>query len=126
MLINAFKEMNELHEKLKSFLTSRELTLSLEANQYGGAEPYDELLRGLHVEKSQGPVNLSITETHWLSLNGSVENLMTYVGYFYFEKDSGHHHPENLDREGYIDPRSLNLIIEVDTDWVQELKAKRH
>lgn len=125
MLVEALKEMNELHMKLNDFLASAETNISIEADRYGGAEPYSELLRGLHVEKSQGPINLTVTETRWLNLEGSSENLKRYVSQFRFEdgEESSHHHPGNGSQ---MQRGSMDLIVEVDTDWIQELRGRRH
>lgn len=128
MLLNTLREMNELHDRLTDFLTSNETTLSLEADQYGGAQPYDELLRGLHIEKGQGPINLSVTGTRWLALSGSVENLKVYCGHFRFEEaeESEHHHPEHGPRDGYMQKGSMDLVIEVRSDVIEDLRSRRH
>ena len=128
MLLDTLKEMNELFKKLNDFLASSATSISIEADQYGGAEPYSELLRGLHIEKNQFPINLTVTETRWLNLTGSPENLKRYASHFQFEDDeeSSHHHPEYPGGDGYMQKGSLDLIVEVDTDWVQELRARRH
>src|SRR5215469_718058 len=112
MLLDAFKGMNELYSKLNDFLASGAGSISIEADQYGDAEPYNELLRGLHIEKNQGPISLTITETRWLSLTGSPENLKRYASHFHFEDDEegSHHHPDN---NGYIQKGSMSLTIKV-------------
>ncbi len=128
MLLNTLKEMNELHDKLNLFLASTETGISVEAELYGSAEPYSELLRGLHVEKGQGLVNLSITETRWLNLTGSPENLRRYVSHFHFDVDGeyDHHHPEYPYSDGYMQSGSMELIIEVRSDVIEDMRSQRH
>jgi hypothetical protein len=95
---------------------------TLAADQSGTAAPYSELLAGLQIQKSEGPIHLQLTEQRWLALTGSQENLSRYVSFFHFDEseEGAHHHPEHEDVPAYIAQDSMSLIIEVDSDWVQE------
>ena len=128
MLLDSLEGMQALHAALQRFLASGAGSVRLDAEQWGGSEPHDELLPGLEVEKGQGPVLLSMTPAKWLHLTGSPENLERYVSHFRFGEDEegNHHHPEHVPDEGYISPISMSIILEVSSDWIQELKAKRH
>lgn len=122
MLLDSLSGMRANYEYLMTFLQSAEWATTLEADCNGTAEPYDELLLGLIVEKSKGPIKLSITPNKWLNLSGSVENLAHYIGHFEFRDDEEgeHHHPEHMDVKNYISSDSLSLIIEVDTDLIEQ------
>jgi hypothetical protein len=126
MLLDSLRGMNALHSRLEAFLDSEAASLRLDADQWGSAEPHDELLAGLEVRKSTGPIILSMTPQRWLHLTGSVENLRRYTTFFRFEAEEEHHHPEHMDAEGYISPISMTMILEVCTDWIEEMKSRRH
>jgi len=68
-----------------------------------------------------------LDERDWLILCGSPSNLETYISYFNFSEgeEGNHHHPEYVfdggqPRPNYLSPGSLNLIIELDSEWVEE------
>lgn len=126
MLLDSLEGMNALHAALRRFLASGAASIRLDAEQWGGSEPHDELLAGLEVEKGRGPILLSMTPAKWLHLTGSPENLERYVSHFQFAEDGEHHHPEHVQGQGYISPISMSMILEVSSDWIQELKDKRH
>jgi hypothetical protein len=128
MLLDSLQGMNALHASLEHFLASGDASLRLDADQWGSPDPHDEFLCGLEVEKGQGPILLSMTPAKWLHLTGSPENLERYVSHFHFGEDGEgkHHHPEHVQGEGYISPISMSIILEVSSDWIQELKSKRH
>jgi hypothetical protein len=59
-----------------------------------------------------------------------VENLRLYFEYFKFsekeDEEGSHHHPEYVLKNGkpkqsYLSPETLSLIIEVDSEWIDEL-----
>jgi hypothetical protein len=129
MLLDSLTMMNELHHTLTAFLESPEMSLYLPADCTGTPEPYQELLSALTIQKKNGPICLSITPERGLRLTGSPENLKIYAGYFHFGEDEegSHHHPEYVfdgdqPKKDYISANSLSLIIEVDTDWMIEIK----
>lgn len=125
MLLDSMAGMHASYEHLKAFLQSADLATTFEADCSGKAEPYDELLPGLIVEKTEGPIRLSVTPNKWLNLRGSVENLTRYIGNFEFRNDEEgeHHHPEYPHEKDYISPDSLSLIIEVRTDVIEQLRT---
>jgi hypothetical protein len=99
MLLDSLDAMNTLHERLQRFVRSDETVLALAADQSGTTAPYSELLAGLQILKSEGPIHLRLTEQRWLSLAGSEENLSRYVSFFHFDEseEGSHHHPEHVD-----------------------------
>lgn len=125
MLLDSLKGMRASYEHLIAFLQSAEWATTLEADCTGTAEPYDGLLVGLIVEKANGPIKLSITPNKWLNLSGSVENLTHYISHFEFNDDEEgeHHHPEHMNVKNYISSDSLGLIIEVDTDFIEQSRT---
>jgi hypothetical protein len=128
MLLDSLDGMNALYARLEQFLASGDASLRLEADQWGTPEPHDELLEGLEVTKGEGPTLLSMTPAKWLQLTGSPDNLRRYVSHFRFgdDEEGKHHHPDHMQGEGYVSPISMSMILEVSSEWIQELKAKRH
>lgn len=128
MLLDSLEGMNGLYARLEQFLASGDASLRLEADQWGTPEPHDEFLCGLEVKKGRGPILLYMTPAKWLHLTGSPDNLRRYVGYFRFgdDEEGKHHHPDHVQDEGYVSPVSMSIILEVSSDWIQELKSKRH
>ena len=122
MLLDSLDGMTALHGQLQRFVGSDEPALSLAADQSGTPAPYAELLAGLQIRKSDGPINLQLTEQRWLSLTGSKESLSRYVSFFQFDEteEGAHHHPEHVNVPGHIAQGSMSLIIEVDSDWAPE------
>lgn len=125
MLLDSLTGINALHERLRRFVTSDETALSLTADRAGSPAPYSELLNGLRIEKRDEAVRLCLTQDRWLQLTGSPVNLERYIGFFRFDDDEegAHHHPEHVSVAGYIDPGTMSLIIEVDTDWIEEIRT---
>jgi hypothetical protein len=129
MLLDSLVGMNELHQRLKAFLDGPDAVLHLPADCSGTPEPYEELLTEFIIKKESGPICLAFTPERGLQLTGSLENLKTYIEYFHFRSDAedDHHHPEYVleggqPKKGYISAKSLRLIIEVNTDWIIEMK----
>ncbi|MGO9373072.1 MAG: hypothetical protein ACLQBD_13335 [Syntrophobacteraceae bacterium] len=90
----------------------------MEADASGSPMPYNELLRGLEIEKSEGAIFVYVTTEKYLRITGSVESLRIYIDFFQFAEgeESHHHHPEYVDIPGYIRPGTLSLIIEADAE----------
>ena len=131
MILDSLSGMTSTYESLISFLQSDQTSIFLAADTLGSAEPYAYLLTGLHIIKSNGPICLTLADEQQLRLEGSVDNLKTYVEYFKFTKEEdeegNHHHPEYVleygaPKKGYLSPKSMSLIIEVDTEAINELK----
>jgi hypothetical protein len=125
-LLDSFQGMNALHGRLKAFLSSGEESVRLEAEEWGDSAHYQELLGGLEIHKGDGPITLTLTPLRWLLLTGSPKNLQRYIGRFHFETDEDHHHPEYTQDEGYMSKDSMSLIIEVNSDWISDIRSKRH
>jgi hypothetical protein len=119
MLLDSRDGLAELHDKLQGFLASEAEQFRAVAETDGDPAPYETFLRGLRISKSTGAILLRQTADEWLELSGSLANLKRYVSYLYFAPgiESDHHHPEHVDLPGYLDPKSLNLIIEADSSW---------
>lgn len=83
-------------------------------------------MAGLQIDKADGPIRLELTQQRWLWLSGSKENLARYVASFKFDRDEegAHHHPEHVDAKSYIAYGTMCLIIEVDSDWIEEVSAE--
>lgn len=126
MLLDSLAGMNALHEQLRRFVESDETVLTLPADHAGPAAPYSQLLVGLQIRKTMGPISLELTKQRWLSLSGSTENLARYVAHFQFDdsEEGAHHHPENEQIDGYLTPGTMSLIIEVDSNWTEEISAE--
>ena len=125
MLVASKEDMAALHEALQAFLSSPATEFTAPAKTDGDPNPYERLLAGLFVRKTDGPVVLGRNEGDWLILQGSQENLGLYASHFHFPNgaDGGHHHPENCDAPGYMSPISLSLIIEIDSTFNGESAA---
>jgi len=126
ILLDSLKAMESLYRRLESFLDSGEECIRLQAEQWGDPEPYEEFLGGLEILKSEGPVTLIMTPNRWLELKGAIPNLKRYVSYFRFEEDNTHHDPAKVNLDGYIQPGTLGLIIEVCSGWIEDLKVMQH
>jgi hypothetical protein len=126
VLLDSLMAMESLHRRLDSFLDSGEDSIRLQAEQWGDPDPYEEFLGGLEIRKSEGPLTLGLTANRWLELKGALRNLKRYVSHFRFEQDNCHHHPGDVNLEGYIQPGSMDLIIEVCSDWIHDLKVMQH
>jgi hypothetical protein len=122
MLLDSRESLVRLHGILRSFLALPSVEIEGPAEQTGNPAPYEALLPGLRVRKSTWPIVLRQMSDGWLKLEGSAENLLRYVSYFYFrpEQESGHHHPENCHVPGYLARDSMKLIIEADSTWGDE------
>jgi hypothetical protein len=132
MLLDSLSGMTATHESLVSFLRSEQTSIFLAADTSGSAEPYSHLLKGLHIIKSNDPICLTLADDQRLRLEGSVDNLRLYVKYFKFtekeDEEGRHHHPEYVlengePKKGYLSPKTMSLIIEVDTEYINELKT---
>jgi hypothetical protein len=126
MLLDSLAGMKTLHEQLVRFIESDETVLTLAADHSGLPRPYSRLLLGFQIRKAVGPIRLELTPQRWLSLSGSKENLARYVAFFQFDdsEEGAHHHPEHVHIDGYLAPGSMSLIIEVDSNWIEEVGAE--
>jgi hypothetical protein len=127
MLLDSMKGMNSIYDRLKYFLTSDDKTIEIASSPGGEPEPYEELLGGIEIEKSEGPVSLSLTNRRWLRLVGATEHLMRYISHFQFKEneEGNHHHPEFVKAAGYIARGAMKLIIEVDSERIEDIEKKR-
>jgi hypothetical protein len=52
---------------------------------------------------------------------------MRYINYFKFKEneEGNHHHPEYEKVAGYMAKRTMSLIIEVDTERIEDIEKKR-
>jgi hypothetical protein len=118
MIVNSVVGFNNLHQQLRAFFESESRSISFTTDVSGSAEPYDMFLSGLEIEKTQGPINASVSEALTLRITGGVDNLKIYIDFFRFrdDEDGSHHHPEYVKRAGYISPGTLSVIIEADED----------
>jgi len=117
MLLDSRKGLASIHESIHRFLNSNETTLCLVADVTGDPSPHLEFVPGLRLHKTEGLILLRNDADGWLHLEGSAPNLTIYASHFLFEKEYGHHHPELVCKTGYIDPNTLSLIIEADSEW---------
>jgi hypothetical protein len=131
MLLDSLDGMNSTHRRLVEFLSSSQSELTLVAKRTGSPAPYDAFLSGFRVRKSEGPINLTLTDDGFLNLSGSSKNLSQYVAHFQFgeKEESTHHHPEHAlhngrPLRGYMAPGSLSLIVEVDSLHVADLDSE--
>lgn len=118
VILDSILSLNKIHDSLKGFMSSAERVFRLEADASGSPRPYNELLCGLEIEKSEGAIFVYVTAEKYLRITGSVESLRIYIDFFQFAEgeESHHHHPEYVDIPGYIRPGTLSLIIEADAE----------
>jgi hypothetical protein len=126
MVLDSLRGINAVHIRLRKFLSSNEPRIIFEADCSGNPEPYAEFLGALEFEIGAGPTVVSISGANHLRVSGSRENLAIYAEHFAFREteEGSHHHPESLDRPGYVAHNSLSTIIEVDTDRIRELEGE--
>ena len=126
MILDSITGLNELHARLQSFLASEQRAIRWSADVSGSAEPYAELLPALEIEKIEGPIFAFLSSDRALKITGGVENLVVYAEAFRFRDDEegSHHHPEYVKRTGYINPGTLSIIIEADSEYIAELRGE--
>jgi hypothetical protein len=115
MITDTVHQLKDTAERLKQFVDSMESRLFLQADTSGSPAPYEALLPGVEFTKGDGPILVSVAQKG-LQVRGSPENLKLWCAHFAFPADASegeHHHPEHVHRPGYIDPRTLSVIIEV-------------
>jgi len=117
VLLDSRAGLVTINESIHRFLASNETTLDLEAEVTGDPSPHLEFVPGLRLHKTEGPILLRNDADGWLHLEGSVSNLAIYASHFLFQEEFGHHHPELVSKAGYLDPDTLSLIIEADSEW---------
>ena len=86
--------------------------------------PHNELLPVLEVEKTEGPIYVSVSTERALRITGVVDNLRLYSEFFRFrdDEDGSHHHPEYVELSGYIRSGTLSVVIEADTAYTEEFR----
>lgn len=116
MITDTVSALNSLSSRLNTFLASAEAQLFVPADTTGSPAPYASLLKGVHFEKGAGPILVTLEPNLGLRVNGSVENLAVWCSHFSFPVDAtegNHHHPEHVQRSGYLTPGTLSVIFEV-------------
>lgn len=114
---DSIRGLNEIHDNLKVFISSTDRILHLEADTSGSSGPYNELLHGIEIEKSEGGIFVNVTIQKHLKITGSAEHLSLYADFFQFaEHEEAHHHPEYVDVPGYMRPGALSVIIEAEAE----------
>ena len=108
MLLDTIKGMREFNKEFNTFVSSTAEKASFAAEINGEPDPYNEFLKGLRVEKTEGNARLLITEDKWLELRGSKTSIRELGSKLNIEKDGDHKH-------FYCSP--VSLIIEVDESW---------
>ena len=126
MVLDSIAGLNEIHKRLTEFLDSDQSLLRLFADVSGSAEPSDELLPVLEVEKTEGSIYVFLSTGRALRITGGIDNLKVYANFFRFraDEDGAHHHPEYVERPGYLRPGTLSVIIEADTEYIEELRGE--
>ena len=119
MITDTVDGLNALAARLAAFVSSSETEYHVYAETSGSPERHEALLPGITFSKTAGSILVALDHPRGLRVSGSPENLSLWCSYFEFPAsatDGNHHHPEYIYREGYIDSRSLYVIIEVQTD----------
>lgn len=119
MITDTVAGLNALASRLTAFVFSSETEFHVHAETSGSPEPHESLLPGIVFSKAGGPILVTFDHPKGLRVSGSPENLSLWCSHFEFPlsaTDGDHHHPEYIRRDGYIDSRTLSVIIEVQTD----------
>ena len=125
MILGSLDGLNRLYNQLMSFLRSDDGLLRVDADTGGDAGLYDERLPALEVEKTTGPIMISLTLDRTLRIAGGVENLSFYAQGFRFhaDEDGNHHHPELVKRNDFLTPGTMSIIVEADSELIEELRS---
>lgn len=129
VILDSLKGHNKTHATLLSFLQEHSDIIEVAADISGSPKPdFDELLPGLSVKKSTGPIKVTLTPKRWIAIEGSPSNLKIYINNFMFgpNEELNHHHPENVNLNKYWTSDSLHLIIEANSNYLAELRSKSH
>lgn len=119
MVADTVVGFNVLRSRLSSFLSSSEPMLFVSADTSGSPAPYRSLLTGIQFEKSANPIFVTVDASMAMKVRGSIENLEVWCSHFSFPTDSiegDHHHPDHVQRRGYLESGSLPVIIEVQNE----------
>jgi len=124
MVLDSIAGLNKIHMQLSEFLRSEQRLIRLPADVSGSPPPHNELLPVLEVEKTEGPIYVSVSTERALRITGGVDNLRVYSEFFRFrdDEDGSHHHPEYVELSGYIRSGTLSVVIEADTAYTEEFR----
>lgn len=115
-VVDSVSGLNRVHATLEVFLGSSDVELRISAERAIDPRTGWKSLSGLSFIKTPGPIHVTFGDDDYVQIAGSPENLQTYVSFFEFSDEclpGAHHHPEYVDREGYISDGSMYLTIEV-------------
>lgn len=123
-IVDSLEALNRLHGVLAKFVVSKQLTLHVVADVTGSAKPYDDLLVSLEIDKTGGPVSVRVTRQKVLKISGEPQNLNIFVSFFRFrlDEDGAHHHPDLSTTMDCMVPDGLPLVIEADTQFIEDLR----
>lgn len=116
MITDSVDGLHSLAAKTGDFLNSHDERLVLQADTSGSPSPYDALLPRVELEKSHGPIFVSLSSQKGLCIVGSPENLRVWCNHFVFPSsavDGDHHHPDQVHRSEYVASGSMPVIIQV-------------
>jgi len=106
MLLDTRANLHKLGAELFAYLQSTATAAAFAADVDGAADPYDELLPGLRLQKTNAKVSLSLAPDRWLMLSGKPDELALCSERFFVQEEDGHVHL-------YTGP--VSLIIESDS-----------
>jgi hypothetical protein len=92
MLLDTRANLRKLGADLLAFLESTVATAAFSADVGGVADPYDELLLGLRLQKINAAVSLQLTPDRWLLLSGEHDQLAQCSRKFLVKEEDGHVH----------------------------------
>src|SRR5206468_5689260 len=116
MITGTVSELNALASQFSEFAASAQVELRVPAVTAASPAPYEALLPSLRLLKRAGPIKVTLDPEVGLSVAGSPANLTVWCSYFRFPSsasDGDHHHPESVQRQGYVAAGSLSTIIEM-------------
>ncbi len=108
MLLDTVEGLRSFIGQFTEFLASGEVSAAFSAETSGSPEPYEEFLKGLRVEKTEGEPKLFLAEDKWLDLSAQPTELGVFKEKLLVESDGDHNHY-------YCSP--VSMIIEADESW---------
>jgi hypothetical protein len=109
----AVEELQEVRQKILTFLKSGDSSLTIAANPNFDPHPYAFAIPQLVIEKGQYPVLVSVVNDR-LIIKGSLESLEVFESYFDFAPDAkngSHAHYEYYEGHEWIAEDSIPLAI---------------